>query len=56
MFAIKNGSRRHESDLEEKINEMLLSDEVSCKTCQELLGLDQKQVRLLMKAELMPES
>ena len=45
-------------DLENKdeIIEMALSDKVSFNTIKELFGLNQNQVKLLMKAELKPGS
>ena len=40
----------------DEIIEMALSDKVSFNTIKELFGLDQNQVKLLMKAELRPGS
>ena len=40
----------------DEIIEMALSDKVSFNTIKELFGLDQSQVKLLMKAELKPGS
>ena len=40
----------------EEIIEMALSDKVTFSTIKELFGLDQNQVKLLMKAELKPGS
>ena len=40
----------------DEIIEMALSDKVSFNTIKELFGLDQNQVRLLMKADLKPGS
>ena len=40
----------------DEIIEMALSDKVSFNTIKELFGLDQNQVKLLMKAELKPRS
>ncbi len=40
----------------DEIIEMALSDKVSFNTIKELFGLDQNQVRLLMKADLRPGS
>ena len=40
----------------DEIIEMALSDKVSFTTIKELFGLDQNQVKLLMKAELRPGS
>lgn len=40
----------------DEIIEMALSDKVSFDTIKELFGLDQNQVKLLMKAELKPGS
>ena len=40
----------------DEIIEMALSDKVSFDTIQDMFGLDQNQVKLLMKAELKPGS
>ena len=40
----------------DEIIEMALSDKVSFNTIKELFGLDQNQVKLLMKADLRPGS
>ena len=40
----------------DEIIEMVLSDKVSFNTMKELFGLDQNQVKLLIKAELKPGS
>ena len=40
----------------EEIIEMALSDKVTFSTIKELFGLDQNQVKLLIKAELKPGS
>ena len=40
----------------DEIIEMALSDKVSFNTIKELFGLDQNQVKLLIKAELKPGS
>ena len=45
-----------ELENKDEIIEMALSDKVSFNTIKELFGLDQSQVKLLMKAELKPGS
>ena len=45
-----------ELENKDEIIEMALSDKVSFNTIKELFGLDQNQVKLLMKAELKPGS
>ena len=44
--------RNRELENKDEIIEMALSDKVSFSTIKELFGLDQNQVKLLMKAEL----
>ena len=44
--------RNLELENKDEIIEMALSDKVSFNTIKELFGLDQNQVKLLMKAEL----
>ena len=44
--------RNRELENKDEIIEMALSDKVSFSTIEELFGLDQNQVKLLMKAEL----
>ena len=48
--------RNLELENKDEIIEMALSDKVSFNTIKELFGLDQNQVKLLMKAELKPGS
>ena len=48
--------RNLELENKDEIIEMALSDKVSFNTIKELFGLDQNQVKLLMKAELRPGS
>ena len=48
--------RNLELENKDEIVEMALSDKVSFDTIKELFGLDQNQVKLLMKAELRPGS
>ena len=48
--------RNLELENKDEIIEMALSDKVSFNTIKELFGLDQSQVKLLMKAELKPGS
>ena len=48
--------RNLELENKDEIIEMALSDKVSFNTIKELFGLDQSQVKLLMKAELKPRS
>ena len=48
--------RNLELEKKDEIIEMALSDKVSFNTIKELFGLDQNQVKLLMKAELRPGS
>ena len=48
--------RNLELENKDEIIEMALSDKVSFNTIKELFGLDQNQVRLLMKADLRPGS
>ena len=45
-----------ELENKDEIIEMALSDKVSFDTIKELFGLDQNQVKLLMKVELRPGS
>ena len=49
-------SRNLKLENKDEIIEMALSDKVSFNTIKELFGLDQNQVKLLMKAELRPGS
>ena len=49
-------NRNLELENKDEIIEMALSDKVSFNTIKELFGLDQNQVKLLMKAELKPGS
>ena len=48
--------RNLELENKDEIIEMALSDKVSFNTIKELFGLDQNQVKLLMKVELRPGS
>ena len=48
--------RNLELENKDEIIEMALSDKVSFDTIKELFGLDQNQVKLLMKVELRPGS
>ena len=48
--------RDPELENKDEIIEMALSDKVSFDTIKELFGLDQNQVKLLMKEELRPGS
>ena len=48
--------RNLELENKDEIIEMALSDKVSFDTIKELFGLDQNQVKLLMKEELRPGS
>ena len=48
--------RNLELENKDEIIEMALSDKVSFNTIKELFGLDQNQLKLLIKAELKPGS